>query len=186
MIPNLRHQSSCVSLETGSPAKSLSTKTVIFVNVFLSSESQRCFGVSHLIPCCTLQWNKVEFSRFTHPLGHMFLLFLQSLVCLGSNRESHMQAELYHVASCLFRTGLFLPSHTDLSCNFSRGVLTVFVFALHPDSLMMTGAVRLTVQELSSLISPNPEQRRRFASAPSIRYVPMSFAAYFDLRSVSM
>ena len=54
--------------------------------------------------------------------------FLESLI---------MDADLYRVASSLFRIGLFLPSHASLSCSFYRGVLTV---ALHPDSLMMSGA----------------------------------------------
>ena len=52
-----------------------------------------------------------------------------------------MHADLYRVASSLFKIGLVLQSNTNLSCSFSsRGVLTVLVFALHPDSLMMSGA----------------------------------------------
>ena len=54
--------------------------------------------------------------------------------------ESLIQADLYRVASSLFRVGLRLPSNTSLSCSFSHGVLTAFVFVLHPDSLMMSGA----------------------------------------------
>ena len=38
-----------------------------------------------------------------------------------------MQADLYLVASSLFRIGLRLPSNTSLSCSFSRSVLTVLV-----------------------------------------------------------
>ena len=38
------------------------------------------------------------------------------------------------------RIGLFLPFNTSLSWSFSRGVLTAFVFLLHLDSLMMSGA----------------------------------------------
>ena len=50
-----------------------------------------------------------------------------------------MQAGLCRAASSLFRIGL-LPSNTNLSCNISHCVLTVLVLALHPDSLMMSGA----------------------------------------------
>ena len=69
-----------------------------------------------------------------------------------------MQADLYRVASSLFRIGLRLPSNTSLSCNFSRGVLTVLVFALHPDSLVMSGACLKSASMtkfLSSLINFN-------------------------------
>ena len=54
--------------------------------------------------------------------------------------ESLIQADLYLVASSLFRIGHRLPSSTSVSCSFSRGVLTASVFVLHPDSLMMSGA----------------------------------------------
>ena len=73
--------------------------------------------------------------------------------------ESLMKADLYRVASSLFRIGLRLPSNTSLSCSFSRGVITALVFALHPDSLMMSGAcLRFNVQVLSSLINSNSKQ----------------------------
>ena len=59
---------------------------------------------------------------------------------LSWGKDESMQADLFRVASSLFRIGLFRPSDTNLSCSFSRGVLTVLVFELHPDSLMMSGA----------------------------------------------
>ena len=59
---------------------------------------------------------------------------------LSWGKDESMQADLFRVACSLFRIGLFRPSDTKLSCSFSRGVLTVLVFALHPDSLMMSGA----------------------------------------------
>ena len=99
----------------------LSTKTVMFVNVFLSSESYCSSGFTDHIPCCTLQWNKVEFSRFTHHFGlNVSALFPQS----WSKQESLMHADLYRVPFSFNRIGLFLPSNTTLSCNVPRGVCT--------------------------------------------------------------
>ena len=40
--------------------------------MFLSSKSQRSFGLSHQIPRCTFQRDEVEFTRFAHSLGQMF------------------------------------------------------------------------------------------------------------------
>ena len=51
-----------------------------------------------------------------------------------------MHTDLCRVASSFLGTGLFLQSNTNLSFNFSRGVLTVLVLALHPDSSMMRSA----------------------------------------------
>ena len=51
-----------------------------------------------------------------------------------------MHADLDRIAPSFFRIGLFLLLNTNLSCNFSRGVLTILVFALHPDSLMQRAA----------------------------------------------
>ena len=109
------------------------------VSMFLSSKSQRRFGFHHQKSSCTFQWAKSK-SR-----GSLILWAKCFAVSARSNLswakfESLIQADLYLVASSLFRIGLRLPSNTSLSCSFSRGVLTVFVFALHPDSLMMSGA----------------------------------------------
>ena len=41
------------------------------VNMFLSSKSQRCFGLSHQISRCTFQRDKVEFTRFTQSLDQV-------------------------------------------------------------------------------------------------------------------
>ena len=83
--------------------------------------------------CCTLQWDDVI------PLAKGFDVSAGSNLSLAKY-ESLMHADLYRVASSFFSIGLFLPSDTNLSCNFFRGVLTVFVFALHPDSWKMSGA----------------------------------------------
>ena len=53
------------------------------VNMFPSSKSQRCFGLSHQIPRCTIQRDKVEFTRLAHSLGQMFRSFSQIQLGLG-------------------------------------------------------------------------------------------------------
>ena len=111
------------------------------VNMFLSSISQRCFGLSQQIPRYTFQRNRVEFTRLARSFsGPSVSLFQQVPICLGPSMKSLMQADLYRVASSFFRIKLRLTSHTSLSCGFFRSVLTAIVFELHPDSLMMSGA----------------------------------------------
>ena len=109
------------------------------VNMFLSSKSQRCFGLSHQIPRCTFRRDNVEFTRLAHSLAKCFAVSARSNLS-WARYESLMQADLYRVASSFFRIGLRLPSNTSLSCSLSRGVLTASVFEVHPDSLMMRGA----------------------------------------------
>ena len=102
-----------------------------FVNVFFSSKSQCSFGFP-------TRYRAARFSgRKSNARGSLILWAKCLAVSAKSDRswESLMHADLYR-ASSLFKIGLFLPSNT----NFSRGVLTVLVFALHPDSLMMSGA----------------------------------------------
>ena len=108
--------------------------------------------------------------------------------------ESLMHADMYRVAFSFFRIGLVLPSITNLSCNFFRGVLTVLVFALHPDSLMMRCAwlksSSFNVQELSSLICPDPKysSRTEICSHPNLHFqeFPRLWLCILILRSVSM
>ena len=117
-------------------ALKLSTKTS-FVNVFLCSKSYCSCGFLHQVPCCTLQRYKDEFSWFTHSLGHKL-----RQICLGPHTTvscKHICVVL-HLIFC--RVGFFLLSNTNLFCSFSRGVLTVLAFALHPDFLMMNGKAR--------------------------------------------
>ena len=109
------------------------------VNMFLSSISQRYFGLSHQISRCTFQRDKVELTRLAHSLGQMFRCF-SKIQLSWAGYESLIQADLYRAASSFFRIGLRLPSNTSLSCSFSRGVLTALVFVLHPESLMMSDA----------------------------------------------
>ena len=57
------------------------------VNLFLSSRSQCSFGFPKWILRCMFQWNKNEFSWFTHPLGQNASRFLKSLICHGPNMK---------------------------------------------------------------------------------------------------
>ena len=47
------------------------------VNMFLSSISQRCFGLSHQISRCTFQRDKVDFTGLARSLGQNVSLFQQ-------------------------------------------------------------------------------------------------------------
>ena len=122
-------------LETGSPAKPLSTKTHL-VNMFLSAL------LWAFPPNIALHASNgtIKISRGSLVLwAKCFAVSARSNLSLAKH-ESLIQADLYHVVSSFFRIGLRLPSNTTLSCSFSRGVLTAPVFVLHPDSLMMSGA----------------------------------------------
>ena len=81
------------------------------VNI-LSSESQRRFGQMHV------SMDKVEFTR----------LALSWAKCFAVSARSNLSWAKY--VSVLFRIEVFLPSNTNLSWNFSRGVLIVSVFSV--------------------------------------------------------
>ena len=165
-------------LETGS-----ATKTDL-VNMFLSSISQRCFGLSHQTPRCTFQRDKVQFTRLAHSLAKCFAVSARSNLS-WVRYESLIKADVYRVASYFFRIGLRLPSNTSLSCSFSRGVLTALVFVLHPDSLMMSGAClksgslsRHCPVRSTPTLSTRFNNRKLFTSESSNPSGPMSFAVY--------
>ena len=111
--------------------------------------------------------------------GPNVLLFTPGLECLRAAYDSLMQADLYRAATSFFRIGLNFPSNTNFSCNFSRDLLAVFVFALHPDSPMMSGAcsksgsIAMTFP-VSSVPTLNTRfnTRIRFASESSDPSVP--------------
>ena len=135
MIANLSHQSSRVFPPGWIASDIAGHKDCDFVSVVLSSKSQCSFGFPNQTSRCTFQRN----SRIH--VVHSFSGPNASPASEKSNLswdkfESHMHANLYRVPSSLFKIGLFLPSNT----NLSRGVLTVLVFSLHPDSLVMGGA----------------------------------------------
>ena len=120
-------------LETGSTAKSLSTKTgILWACSCLRNRSAT--GFPNPISRCTIQWNKVEFTRLAHSLDHMFRGFCKIQSVLGQAwKVSYKQ--MYLVASSVFRIGLRLPSNTSLSCSFS-----LVVFLLRIASLVIGGA----------------------------------------------
>ena len=109
-----------------------------FVNEFLS-KSQCSFGFPNDHRAARFSGIKSNSRGSLIPWVECFAVSARSNLS-WAKCESRMHADLYRVASSLFKIGLFLPYHTNLSCSFSRGVLKVLVFALHPDSLMMTGA----------------------------------------------
>ena len=125
-------------LETRSPAKSLSTKTVILSTCYCLRNLRAALGIPTRYRAARFNGTKSN-SRGSLILWANVLLFQQDPNLSGVKYESLIQADLYILASALFRMGLRLPSNTSLSCSFSRGMLTVLVFVLHPDSLMMSG-----------------------------------------------
>ena len=83
LVPNLRHQSRRVFLETGVPSEIAVHEDCDFVNVFLSSESYCRFVFPEKIPCCIHQRNTTKLSCFAHPLGQICCCFRQVLSVLG-------------------------------------------------------------------------------------------------------
>ena len=169
MVTDLSHQS-----RRALPRDWVSSKVAVhedcnLVNMFLSSISQRCFGLSHQISRCTFQRDKVDFTKLAHSLGQMFRCFSKIQSVLGQVRKSHASRSVSCFASSFFRIGLRLPSNTSLSCSFFRCVLAALVFVLHPDSLMMGGAClkssSISRQALSSLINSNSEHTIQQQSA---------------------
>ena len=137
------------------PVPSCSSSKLCRLNMFLSSKSQRRFGLSHQISRCTFQRDKVEFVRLAHSLGQMFRCF--SKICRGpSMKVSYKQI-------CILLRHLF--SESDSFFRLAPVCLVVclvvctllLVFALHPDSLMMkcVSQGKFNVQILSNLINPN-------------------------------
>ena len=102
VVTNLSHQS-----RRALPRDCVASKVAVhedcdLVNMFLSSISQRCFGLSHQISRCTFHRDKVEFTRLTHSLGQNVSLFQQDLICLEpSMKVSYKQIciVLLHLSS---------------------------------------------------------------------------------------
>ena len=164
-------------LDTGSPAKSLSTKTVILSTCSCLRIRVAAFGFP-------TRYLAARFSgTMSNSCGSLILRAKKSAVSARfslsrANYDSRTQADLYRVASSFFRIGLFLPSNTTLTCNVPRGVLAASVFALHPDSLTMCDAWRRSGSvskkcQVSSVTTLNTRcyNRRRLApesSNPSV------------------
>ena len=133
------------------------------VNVFLSSQSQCSCGFPKQMSRCAFLWSKVEFTRFIHSFGGPNASrFLQSVVCRGAKYENLMHRDLYRVASSVSSESdsFFRLTPTCLVVSLEVYSLIVLVFALPPDSLMMSGACLKSgsnVRVLSGLIFPNSE-----------------------------
>ena len=112
-------------LETGSPAKSLSTKTVILSRCFSLRNLSAASGRSHQIPRCTFQRDILEVRSFSGP--HVSL-FQPVPICLGPSTKvsyKHICILLRQSSSesdSVFRLTPVCPA------VFSRGVLTALVF----------------------------------------------------------
>ena len=126
-------------LETGSTTKSLSTKNVILSTCLCLRNLSAALGFPPDIVLHVSTRTKSNSLGSLNLWAKCFAVSARSNLSWAKN-ESLIQADLYLVASSLFRIGLRFPSSTSLSCSFSRAVLTAFVFVVHPDSLMMSGA----------------------------------------------
>ena len=128
-------------LGTGSPAKSLSTKTVNLSTCFCLRNITASFGLSHQTPRCTFQKTQSTSRGSLILWVKCFADFARSNLS-WSKYESLMQADMYRVTSSFLRIGVRLPSNTNFSCGSSRGALTVCVFALNPDSPMSAACLK--------------------------------------------
>ena len=125
--------------ESGSPTTWLSTKTVILSTCSCLRNLNAALGFPTRHRAARFSGIKSNSRGSLIPWVKCFAVSARSNLS-WAKYESRMHGDLYRVASSLFKIGLFLPYHTNLSCSFSRGVLGVLVFALHPDSLMVRGA----------------------------------------------
>ena len=73
-----------------------------FVRMFLSSKSQRCFGLSHQIPCRTFQRDKKRIHEARSFSGPSVSVFPQDLICLGPDTKvscTQIGIALLHLSS---------------------------------------------------------------------------------------
>ena len=180
-------------LETGSPAKSLSRKTVILSTCSCLRNRIAAFGFPNKIPYCTLQWNKVEFSWFSSS-GPNVLLFPPSLICLGPKLES-LNSKICIVLHLLSSEldSFFRPHPLALQflswCTHCLGVLVASRFF---DDEGCISQAKSSVQEMSRLMYPDSSKHvspTENVSRPNLRSnpnLPMVFVVYFDMRSESV
>ena len=144
-------------LETGSPAKSLSTKTVIWSMCSCLRNGITAFWFLDKIPRCTPQRNNVEFLWFAHFSGPNVLLCPQGLICRGpKTTASYKQI-------CIV---LHVPS-PELDSVYHQLVLQFLSWCANCLCVRVAnrflagewGVSQVTFdsQELSSLIYPNSE-----------------------------
>ena len=122
VVPNPEPPISSCFLETGSPAKSLFTKTVILSTDFVFEISAPLFFPTRY-RAARVNGTKSNSRSSVIPWANVLQFQQKSDLC-WAKYESLIHADLYLVAS-LFKIRLRLPSNTSLSCSFSRGVLTV-------------------------------------------------------------
>ena len=138
VIPNLLHQSCRTFLETWSPAKSLSTKTVILSTCSCPRNRKADLGFPTRYRASPEKQSRIL--AVPSASGPNALQVLQSPICLGPNKKvscTQICIVLYLLSSEL---DSFSRPSTNMSCNFSRDVLTVLLFELRPDSFMMRDA----------------------------------------------
>ena len=139
-------------LETGSPAKSLSTKTVTLSTCFCLRYLSAALGFPTRYRAARFHETKSNSRGSLIPWAKCFAVSATSNLS-WARYESFMQADLYRVASSFFRIGLRVPSNNSLSCSFSQGALAASVFVLHLDSLMMSGACLIVFLAASVSVS---------------------------------
>ena len=138
VVTNLSHQSRRTLPRDWVASKVAVDEDCDLVSMLLSSKSQRCFGFPTRYRAARFNGTKSNSRGSLILWAKCFAVSARSKLS-WAKYESLVQADLYRIASSFFRIGLRLPSNTSLSCSFFRGVPTVFVFALHPDPLMMSG-----------------------------------------------
>ena len=134
-------------LETGSPAKSLSTKTVILSTCSCLRNRYAIRGFPTRYRAARFQRNEIELAKFSHSLVQMLRGFCKIQPVFSQLRKSHACRWVTHCIFFFSESDIFSRLNTNLSCNSSRGVLTDLVFVLHPDSLMTclkSGSMSLT------------------------------------------
>ena len=83
VVTDLSHQSRCALSRDWVASKVAVHEDGVLVNMFLSSKSQRCFGLSHQIPRCTFQREKSNSRGSLTLLSQMFRCFSKIQSFLG-------------------------------------------------------------------------------------------------------
>ena len=121
------------------------------------------------------QWNASVVRSLSGPKV-MFFRKIQSVLGINTTVSCKQICVQLHLPSSELDS--FLPSNTNMSCNTSRGVPTVFVFALHPDSLIRRCPCLRSSSCTSVVQFDLFPLRGRYASEPSSPNVPLYFAVY--------
>ena len=125
-------------LETGSPAKSLSTKNVILSTCFCLRYLSAALGFPTRYRAARFNGTKSN-SRGSHILWAKWL-FQQDPIYHGPSMKVSCKQICIVVLHLSSESDSVFRLTPVLSCSLSRGVLTASVLVLHPDSLTMSGA----------------------------------------------